>query len=212
MAERMRAADWAATPLGRLEAWPQSLRTAVGICLGSRYPIIIFWGEQLVQLYNDAYRPMLGESKHPAALGQRAQDCWPEIWDVIGPMLESVLATGEATYSADLMLPMNRFGFVEEAYFTFSYSAIRDESGGVGGVFCAVQETTSTVIGTRRLALLGDVSSAPGDAGRVDDAVALAVRATVGSPDLPALRAHLLDGPDGAPRWSSATRRRPPGP
>jgi signal transduction histidine kinase/DNA-binding response OmpR family regulator/serine phosphatase RsbU (regulator of sigma subunit) len=206
MAERMRAADWAATPLGRLEAWPQSLRTAVGICLGSRYPIIIFWGEQLVQLYNDAYRPMLGESKHPAALGQRAQDCWPEIWDVIGPMLESVLATGEATYSADLMLPMNRFGFVEEAYFTFSYSAIRDESGGVGGVFCAVQETTSTVIGTRRLALLGDVSSAPGDAGRVDDAVALAVRATVGSPDLPALRAHLLDGPDGAPRLVGCTR------
>jgi signal transduction histidine kinase/serine phosphatase RsbU (regulator of sigma subunit)/FixJ family two-component response regulator len=198
MADRIRAGDWAATPLGPLDAWPHSLRTAVGICLGSRYPIIIFWGEQLVQVYNDAYRPMLGERKHPAALGQPAQDCWPEIWDVIGPMLDGVLATGEATYSADLMLPMNRFGFVEEAYFTFSYSAIRDESGAVGGVFCAVQETTETVLAARRLALLGDVAQAPGEEGGADEALGLALRVVEGSPDVPFARVHLHD-PGGAP-------------
>lgn len=137
MGQFMREQDWAATPLGPVSSWPQSLRTAVSICLASHFPMLIWWGPEFVKLYNDAYRPMLG-TKHPQALGQRGKDCWPEIWDIIGPMLEGVLARGEATWSENQLLPLERNGYTEECYFTFSYSPIRVESGGIGGVFTAV--------------------------------------------------------------------------
>ena len=110
----------------------------MSICLNSRFPMLVWWGPELVMLYNDAYRQLIG-GKHPAALGQPGRECWPEIWHVIGPMLDAVLARGEATWSEDLMLPLERKGFAEECYFTFSYSPIRDEAGEVGGVFCAVR-------------------------------------------------------------------------
>ncbi len=139
--------DWFATPLGPPETWPESLKTALGIALHSRFPMIVFWGRDLIQLYNEAYRPLIGD-KHPAALGQRARDCFPEVWDAIGPMLYGVLDTGQATYSEDLMLPLVRDGKAGEYYFTFSYSPIIDASG-VAGVFCAVQETTAAVIHRR---------------------------------------------------------------
>src|SRR5690348_15878377 len=114
MAQLMRATDWAATPLGSVESWPQSLRTAVSICLASRFPILIWWGPELVMLYNDAYRPVLGVTKHPRAMGQRGRECWPEIWDVIGPMLDGVMSRGEATWSDDQLLLLDRNGYVEE--------------------------------------------------------------------------------------------------
>ncbi len=139
--------DWRGTPLGDPSGWPQSLRTALSICLSSRFPMIIFWGPQLVQLYNDAYAPILG-ARHPGALGQRAQDCWPEIWDAIEPMLRGVLERGEATWSENLLLPLERYGVPEELYFTFSYSPISDGDG-IGGVFCAVAETTATILRER---------------------------------------------------------------
>ncbi len=91
------AGNWAAGPLGDPQEWPQSLRTAVGICLSSRFPILLWWGPELVMIYNDAYRPMLGKSKHPRALGAPGREVWGEIWDVIGPMLEQVMAGGGAT-------------------------------------------------------------------------------------------------------------------
>ncbi len=141
------ARDWAATAVGAPETWPQSLRTAVSICRESRFPIILFWGPELVQFYNEAYRPILG-TKHPEALGQRAKDCWPEIWGSIEPMLRGVLERGEATWSEDLMLPLSKDGTPGEYYFTFSYSPIRDEEG-IGGVFCAVTETTERVLRAR---------------------------------------------------------------
>ncbi|NUS06038.1 MAG: PAS domain-containing protein, partial [Nonomuraea sp.] len=156
MGALMRAHPWERTPLGPLASWPQSLNSSVSICLASRFPMIIFWGPKLAQLYNDAYVPILG-SKHPESLGQAADACWREIWDVIGPMLHQVLDRGQATYSDDLLLVLERNGFREECYFTFSYSPIRDESGGVGGVFCAVTETTGRVVGERRLAVLRDL-------------------------------------------------------
>ena len=136
-----RGYDWNSHPLGPVSGWPQSLRTAVSICLESRFPILIWWGSELFMLYNDAYRRILG-AKHPAALGQAGADCWPEIWDVICPMLEGVLKKGEAISSEDQLLLLDRNGYAEECYFTFSYSPIRDESGEVGGVFTAVTETT----------------------------------------------------------------------
>ncbi len=143
----LNSVDWAATPVGPEPGWPQSLRTAVSICLESRFPMIIFWGADLVQFYNEAYIPILG-AKHPRALGQRAIDCWPEIWQQIGPMLRGVLATGTATWSDDMLLRLERKGFVEDCYFTFSYSPITDENG-IGGVFCAVTETTAKVLRER---------------------------------------------------------------
>ncbi len=149
LGSEMRRKDWAVTPLGDTRDWPQSLKTAVSICLNSRMPVFVWWGPELIMLYNDAYRQMLG-AKHPRSLGQRARECWAEIWHVIGPMLEAVMSRAESTFSENLMLPLERNGFPEECYFTFSYSPIRHEEGGVAGVFCSVVETTSQVLAGRR--------------------------------------------------------------
>ncbi len=154
----MRSFDWSQTPLGPVGLWPQSLRTSVSTCLNSRFAIVIWWGPELVMLYNDAYRDIIA-SKHPAALGRPGRECWPEIWPTIQPMLEGVLQLGEATWSADLLLPLERHGYREECYFTFSYSPIRDESGGIGGVFTPVAETSEHVIGGRRMRTLRDLAS-----------------------------------------------------
>jgi len=153
----MRSFDWAATSLGAVAQWPQSLRTSVSICLNSRFAIVVWWGPDLVMLYNDAYRNIIG-AKHPAALGHPGRECWPEIWNIIGPMLETVMQGGEATWASDLLLMLERSGYPEECYFTFSYSPIRDESGGIGGVFTPVADTTDRVIGERRTATLRDLA------------------------------------------------------
>lgn len=165
----MRAKDWSQTPLGPVEKWPQSLQTSVSICLDSRFPIVMYWGPEFVVLYNDAYSTILG-SKHPWALGQRCCDCWAEIWHTIGPMLESVAQTGLATWSNDLLLILNRYGYAEECYFSFSFSPVRVEAGAVGGVFTAVIETTDNVIGERRLRTLRDLAAKAADAKSEKDA------------------------------------------
>ena len=160
MAARLRAFDWSRSPLGPVESWPQSLLTAVSIMLNSKYPMFLAWGDELTFLYNDGYQPILG-NKHPAALGQRFARIWAEIWGDIEPLVARALG-GEATWSENLQLFTERSGFVEETYFTFSYSPVRDESGGVGGMFCACTETTQGVIGERQLALLRDLAAASG--------------------------------------------------
>ena len=157
MAEHMRSFDWSRTALGPVEKWPQSLKTTVSTCLDSRFAIVVWWGKELVTFYNDGYRKIIG-NKHPQALGLGAIELWPEIWHIIGPMLKGVIERGEATWSENLLLELERNGYPEECYFTFSYSPIRDESGGVGGVFTPVQETTSQVIGERRLRTLRDLA------------------------------------------------------
>jgi signal transduction histidine kinase/DNA-binding response OmpR family regulator len=156
MGERMRAIDWTATPLGSPDSWPESLRSALSICLGSRFPIAIYWGSELCLLYNDAWSPILG-AKHPWALGRGAREVWPEIWSTIGPMFADVVATGEATYSEDGLLPMNRHGYVEECYFNFTFTPIRGEGGRVEGIFNAVIETTFRVLSERRNRVLRDL-------------------------------------------------------
>ncbi|MGH9630349.1 MAG: hypothetical protein ACRD7E_18710, partial [Bryobacteraceae bacterium] len=123
-----RSFNWSETPVGPISSWPQSLRTAVSICLNSRFPMFVFWGNDYTMFYNDAYRPVLGRTKHPGWLGRSARQCWSDIWDVIGPMLESVLETGEATWSEDLLLIMDRNLHREEVYFTFSYSPVLDDN------------------------------------------------------------------------------------
>ena len=144
-------------PLGPPDLWPEGLRTAVDICLASRFPMLVWWGPDLVMLYNAAYHPMLG-TKHPRAFGAPGREVWPEIWDVIGPMLDQVMGGGGATWSTDQLLVLDRNGYPEECYFTYSYSPIPDESGGVGGVFCAVTETTERVVGERRLATVAELA------------------------------------------------------
>jgi signal transduction histidine kinase len=153
MAERMRAVDWAATPLGPVEQWPQSLRSAVSILLPSKAQIVLFWGPDLITLYNDAYRPVFG-GKHPWALGRPARECWNEVWDVLQPLFDGVMRTGEAFHARDHLFYLERHGFPEETYFDVSYDPVRDETGDVGGVFCIVSETTGRVLGERRLRTL----------------------------------------------------------
>lgn len=146
----MRARDWSTSPLGAPEAWPQSLRSVVGLMLTSRFPMFVAWGDELRILYNDSYAEILG-SKHPAALGARFSDVWSEIWTEIVPLVTAALR-GESTYHENLPLTMNRAGFPEQAWFTFSYSPVREESGRIAGMFCACTETTAQVLADERRA------------------------------------------------------------
>jgi signal transduction histidine kinase/CheY-like chemotaxis protein len=145
----MRGHDWTGSPLGHPRIWPQSLRSVVGLLLESRFPMFVAWGKELSFLYNDAYAEILG-TKHPRALGGRFHDIWSEIWPDISPMIASAMA-GEATYREDLPLIMNRRGFDEETWFTFSYSPVHDEDGRIAGMFCAVAETTQKIVAEKAL-------------------------------------------------------------
>ena len=194
----MRSFDWSRTPVGPAPEWPESLRTAVSICLGSRFPMVVFWGSELVFFYNDTYAPMLGD-KHPMALGRPCQEVWPEIWDVIGPMLQGVLDGGGATWSEDQLLPLDRSGYVEETYFTYSFSPFHDETGAVIGVFTAVTETTERVLSERRLRTVAAVAESTAGARTVAEVVERAREALTGNPDLPGVEIGVGEpAPEGA--------------
>ena len=204
MGARMRAVDWGRTAWGPIERWSQSLRASVSICLSSRFPMIIWWGPELRVLYNDAYIPMLGQ-KHPAALGKTGFEAWGEIWEFIGPQLEDVMARGEASWSEDQLLLMRRFGFTEETYFTWSYSPLRDESGGIGGIFTAVTETTARVLGERRLKTLQRLGQQIGQSKAAADACSAAVETlSANEHDVPFALCYLFDG--GGPHLTLASR------
>lgn len=148
----MRSKDWSATSLGPPAKWPQSLRTTLSIVLNSKFPMFLFWGPQLICFYNDAYRPSLGENgKHPHILGMIGENAWVEIWDIIKPLIDQVLAGGEGTWSEDQLIPIFRNGRIEDVYWTFSYSPVNDESGGVAGVFVTCTETTDKIISFRKI-------------------------------------------------------------
>jgi PAS domain S-box-containing protein len=158
MVGAVRCKDWSSTPLGAMADWPASLRIAARICLDSQFPMVIFWGPDLILIYNDAYRPMLG-GKHPWALGQRGSDVWSEVWEDAGGLFHQVMKTGTATVGNDFPLLLERHGFTEECYFTCSHSPIMEDGGHAGGVFTTVLETTERVIGERRMRTLGDLAS-----------------------------------------------------
>ena len=158
MGALMRSHDWAVTPLGPPAHWPQSLKTVIRILLSSRYAMWMAWGEDLTFLCNDAYRPTLGV-KQSWALGAPSQKVWAEIWPDIGPRIDTVLKTGTATYDENLLLFLERSGFREETYHTFSYSPLADDDGIIAGMLCVVTEDTERVIGERRLKLLRDLAS-----------------------------------------------------
>jgi len=155
----MRSVDWRKSSVGPFESWPQSLKTALSICLGSRFPMLIWWGRDLTVFYNDAYIPFAAPAKHPQFLGRSAKEQWAEIWGELGPLTEEVFRTGKATWAESMQLFMSRKDFLEETYFTFSYSPIRDESGAVGGIINPCQETTDRVLGERRLKTLHDLGA-----------------------------------------------------
>jgi len=150
MKQRHYAFDWAATPIGPMASWPRALQTALSIALGSRQPMFIAWGPELTFLYNDAYAEILGD-KHPQALGRTFRQVWWDIWDDIKPLVDRALAD-EATWSENLPLTMNRRGFMEETWWTFSYSPVRDDDGRIAGMFCSCLETTAQVLAERQYA------------------------------------------------------------
>lgn len=137
------ATNWADTPLGPMEQWPQALRIAVSICLNSRFPMFVWWGAESINIYNDAYIPVLGK-RHPQAFGQPAREVWRDIWDVVGAQRDHVMERGESTWNERVLLVMERNGFPEDTFFTWSYSPIY-EGGRIGGVFCACAEETGRV-------------------------------------------------------------------
>lgn len=159
MGERVRRFDWTTTSLGHPSTWPDALRTAVRICVSSRFPMLVVWGPDLVKIYNDGYVPILGD-KHPAALGAPAAEVWAEIWDELVPRFDAVLTGGGSTWDEHSMLLMERHGYAEEAWFTWSYSPLRDDDDRIAGVLDVVFETTHEILAERRLACISALSAA----------------------------------------------------
>ncbi|MGA5431400.1 SpoIIE family protein phosphatase [Streptomyces cellulosae] len=189
--------DWAATPLGAPREWPQSLQTAVSILLSSRFPMWMAWGEELTFFCNAAYRRDTLGRKYPWALGRPASEVWAEIWGDIGPRIDAVLGTGRATWDEGLLLFLERSGYTEETYHTFSYSPLRDDAGHVVGMLCVVSEDTERVIGERRMATLRDLGSDPSVIRTEQEVLAFADRQLSRNPrDLPFTLTYLFDGDD----------------
>ncbi|RIV21151.1 PAS domain-containing sensor histidine kinase [Fibrisoma montanum] len=149
MGELIRAMDWAKTPVGPMETWPLSLRIIVQFMMDTSFGMYLAWGPELIQIYNDSYRPILGNEKHPNALGSSARDTFPEVWDWLEPIFDGVMQ-GQAYGAEDLLIPLNRNGYLEDCYFTFSYTPLRDETGQVRGILVPVTETTKVVLARRQ--------------------------------------------------------------
>jgi signal transduction histidine kinase len=190
---RMESVDWASTPLGPVERWPRALRTTIRIVLTSSQPMFVWWGDQLINLYNDAYKSILG-GKHPWALGQPASVVWREIWDQIEPRAKSAMERNEGTYDEALPLIMERHGYREETYYTFSYSPVPDDDGSTGGIFCANTDVTQRIIGERQLALLRELAAQTADARSVESACRISACCLESNPfDLPFALIYLFD-------------------
>lgn len=197
MGRLIRGYDWSQTPLGPIESWPQSLRSAVSILLPSKAQIAMFWGPNLITLYNDAYRPVLG-NKHPGALGLPVREVWRELWNTgLESLFTGVLETGEAFWASDWPFNLERYGFPEETFFDISYDPVRDESGKVAGLFCIVSESTARVLSERRLRTLRDLSLvATAEAKSVEDACRSVAEILSRNPhDIPFALIYLLDKP-----------------
>jgi signal transduction histidine kinase len=173
MATLIRTFDWSTTPLGPLTSWQESLKSAVAVCLHSRFQMAIYWGPELTCIYNDAERRILG-GLHPSALGMPAAELLRDSWDMVGPQLRAVVDRGEATWAVDQPLWFDRRGVLEAGYFTYSYSPIPEETGGVGGVLLVTQETTARVLAERRLDALRELATSSMDAPSVQEACQLA--------------------------------------
>ncbi len=200
MAELTRAFAWAKTPLGPVETWSDTLVTTVNLLLASRHPMFLWWGPDLIQFYNDGYRPSIRADKHPSALGQRGLDCWPEIWPIIGPQIDSVMSQGESTWNINQLVPINRNGKLEEVFWTYSYSPVRDKDGSVQGTLVVCSETTEQVLSERRLRALLAVTFEPSRDERSPESDPLLTLAqnvigqlAADAPDMPFASLYLLN-------------------
>jgi PAS domain S-box-containing protein len=194
MGERIRTRDWSETPLGPIESWPPSLQLALGLILNARMPMWLGWGPECRFFYNDAYVQVLSESKHPWALGRPAAEVWAEIWDICGPLAEAVFRDGEAPFLEDVRLFMDRGDFLEEVYYSFSYSPIRDGSGSVVGLFCPNTEVTAKILHARRLRTLSELATNALVEKTTSAACASAAATLAGNPDdLPFALLYLAD-------------------
>ena len=198
MGALMRAYDWASSPLGTPDRWPQSLRTIMRVLLTSRFAMWMGWGPELSFFYNDAYGRMTLGRKHPWALGRPAREVWAEIWQDIGPRIRTVMDTGVATWDEALQLFLERSGYPEETYHTFSYSPLSDDGGAVIGMLCVVSEETERVIGERRLASLRELASALATTTTETQVLTAIERALGGNAqDLPFTLVYLFDNATG---------------
>jgi signal transduction histidine kinase len=185
--------DWAATPLGPADAWPDSLKAVVRILLTSRFPMWMAWGPELTMFYNDAYRRVTLGKKHPWALGKPAAKVWSEIWKDVGPLIEQVMETGKATWEETLLLILERSGYPEETYHTFSYSPLAGPDGRIVGMLCVVMEDTVRVIGERQLASLSALSGALGGTISLQDVFAAIEHGLANQKDMPCTLTYLFD-------------------
>jgi len=193
MSTLMRSTDWSKTKLGPVETWPRSLKTMLGVVLGSRFPMLLWWGPELLHLYNDAYRPILRD-KHPASLAAPAAQVWAEVWDVAGPMARSVQQGGPATWTEDLQLFISSGGMAEETYFTFSYSPVPGDDGTIGGLLNTVHETTAKVQSEREFRMLHDLSARAAEAKTEEEAYRITAETlSTNEPDLPFVLFYVLD-------------------
>src|SRR2546426_944196 len=192
MSKLIRSMDWTKTPLGPIESWPQSLRTTVSLCLASNFPISLAWGPKHVQIYNDGYWPICG-GKHPHSMGQDFSECWASAWPAVGKSFDRALA-GETSYLENQRMFLDRNGYLEETFFTFSFSPIRDETGRVGGLFHPVTETTAKMVGERRTRALRDLAARTAKAQETNEVFTLAAQILADCEfDLPFVLFYLSD-------------------
>jgi PAS domain S-box-containing protein len=195
MGELIRSVDWSQTPVGPIENWSATLRSTIRFLLANRFPILLWWGPQYVQFYNDAYRPIPG-TKHPQSLGQRAAECWPEIWHILQPLVDTPFNGGPATWMEDILLVLNRRGFLEETHFTIAYSPVPDEAAprGIGGVIATVHEITGKVVGERRVRILSELGARDPATRTAEDACGVAAETLARHPgDIPFALLYLID-------------------
>jgi len=203
---RLRALDWSKTPLGDPSLWPQSLKTIVRVMLDSRYAMWMAWGPALTFFCNDAYLPTVG-IKRNWVLGSRSEEVWKEIWPDIWPRIRHVLQSGEATWDEALLLFLERSGFTEETYHTFSYSPVYDDANRIAGMLCVVTEVTERVIGERRLRLLRDLAARLGGVGDARDSCSRAIKVLAEYPlDVPFSALYLAEQATQGLRLVASTR------
>ena len=205
MGARMRAFDWTTTPVGEPDKWPQSLRTVVRIMLDSRYAMWMLWGRELTFFCNDAYLPTVG-IKRDWVLGARSDKVWAEVWSQAGPRIDHVLRTGDATWDEGLLLFLERSGYSEETYHTFSYSPLYDDEGAVAGMLCVVTEDTQRQLSERRISLLGAIGTDMASTKSEADVFAVLERHIgAGVADLPCTLTYMTAGDSGPLQCAACT-------
>jgi len=195
MGALIRSLDWSQTPVGPMESWSVTLRSTIRFVLANGFPTLLWWGPQYVQFYNDAYRPIPG-TKHPQSMGQPAAECWPEIWHILQPLVDTPFHGGPATWMEDILLVINRRGFLEETHFTIAYSPVPDEAAprGIGGVLATVHEITGKVVGERRVRILSELGARAPATRTAEDACEVAAEVLSRHPsDIPFVLLYLID-------------------